>query len=46
MSLVLTPPAQTVVPVADGRSFDVEIPKNLLMVGAEFPTIGDAPTFR
>ena len=37
---------RVIVTVADGRSFDVAIPKNLLMVGAEFPTIGDAPTFR
>ena len=35
---------RVIVTVADGRSFDVEIPKNLLMVGAEFPTIGDAST--
>ena len=35
---------RVIVTVADGRSFDVEIPKNLLMVGAEFPTIVDAPT--
>ena len=37
---------RVIVTVADGRSFDVAVPKNLLMVGAEFPTIGDAPTFR
>ena len=40
------PSYRVIVTVADGRSFDVAIPKNLLMVGAEFPTIGDAPTFR
>ena len=28
-----------------GRSFDVSIPKSLRMIGAEFPTSGDARTF-
>ena len=29
----------------EGRSFDVSIPKSLLMIGAEFPTYGDPRTF-
>ena len=35
---------RVIVSLPDGRSVDVEIPKMLLMVGAEFPTIGEAPT--
>ena len=36
---------RVIVTDAEGRSFDVSIPKSLLMIGAEFPTSGDAPTF-
>ena len=35
---------RVIVTLSDGRSLDVAIPKHLLMVGAEFPTIGEAPT--
>ena len=37
---------RVIVTDSEGRSFDVSIPKSLLMVGAEFPTTGDAPTSR
>ena len=36
---------RVIVTDSEGRSFDVSIPKSLLMVGAEFPTTGDVPTF-
>ena len=36
---------RVIVTDSEGHSFDVSIPKTLLMVGAEFPTTGDAPTF-
>ena len=35
---------RVIVTLSDGRSVDVEILKMILMVGAEFPTIGEAPT--
>ena len=35
---------RVIVSLPDGRSVDVEIPKMLLMIGAEFPTSGAAPT--
>ena len=36
---------RVIVTDGEGRSFDVSIPKSLLMIGAEFPTSGDALPF-
>ena len=36
---------RVIVTDSEGRSFDVSIPKSVLMIGAEFPTSGDVRTF-